>query len=796
MDSLYGFLLLVLVIVVLAKLSGIKGTLKNIESEQGNLRRMIKKLLPEEESGPTVKPWTPPPRQEIKPPAPAPATPAFPVQPPPVPAEPAKPAPATPMPTYVPYPRRPEPKPSKVGEILKKIWSWILVGEEHRREGVSAEFAIASTWLVRAGIIVLVTSIGFFLKWSIEKQLLGPTGRTAIAIAAGIGMLAAGYRLFGKKYHLMGQGLFGGGLAALYFSMYAAGPRYGLIPIPMAFLLMILITITAGLLSVRVNSLLVAILGIIGGFCTPIMLSTGKPDFMVLYTYMLILGAGVFALSQVKAWRLLNYLSFLFTWMLVLGSLFQYRDSYFNVVITLLSLLFALHAAIVIWHNIGRNGKLTVLEIIYLLVNSGIFSLVAYGLIRSTHGRPYPSILTLSLAVFFIAHVLAFLQFKRGDRNLLITMMALAGFYTTLTMPLVLERESLTMSWSLLALMFLWLSGKVQSRFLNRLSYLLYGLVFIKLAAVDLHENFPHPSAGATGTFKAYLDSMKDRLWTFGVSIASVFGAFWLERKRPRPAPDAEPLETSPRGLLPTLFYWIGLSVLLIYALFETNAFFRFYAPWRLPMMTVVFCMMGIYTLWRFFTTNDRSHLIASNILLGLAAVKLLLWDIPHWEISHYGLYGCEYSSVIVLSRLLDFGLLLVILFGVWALFIRRDNRKSLAPFYGYGGLALLFLYTTLELNAFLYVKEPSFRAGGVSVLWAVYAVCYVAGGIWKKLRGLRLAGLLLFAIATAKVFLHDLAGMPAIWRVAAFFVVGVTLLIGAFAYLKAAPGFIQKKED
>ena len=242
-----------------------------------------------------------------------------------------KEAPAAPRPKFPPVvlpsnlirsPRKSSPVVENAREVLKKIWNWVLVGD--RPEGVTFEFALASRWLLIAGIVAIVACVAYFLKWSIERELIGPQARVAISILVGAGMLVGGLRLLGRKYHLMGQGLMGGGVVTLYFSMYAAGPLYSVLPTPAVFALMILVTVTAGLLAVRTDSMLFAIIGILGGFITPVLLRTPELNLPVLYGYTLLLSIGILGMAYYKQWRLLNYIGFVCTYVLVLGSMSAY----------------------------------------------------------------------------------------------------------------------------------------------------------------------------------------------------------------------------------------------------------------------------------------------------------------------------------------------------------------------------------------------------------------------------------------------------------------------------------------
>src|SRR5207247_1006291 len=68
-------------------------------------------------------------------------------------------------------------------------------------------------------------------------------------------------------------------------------------------LLMVLITATAFTLAVRLEAMVVAILGMAGGFLTPVLLSTGEDHPVGLFTYIALLAAGLIAVALARRWH-------------------------------------------------------------------------------------------------------------------------------------------------------------------------------------------------------------------------------------------------------------------------------------------------------------------------------------------------------------------------------------------------------------------------------------------------------------------------------------------------------------
>jgi uncharacterized membrane protein len=147
--------------------------------------------------------------------------------------------------------------------------------------------------------------------------------------------------------------------------------------------------------------------------------------------------------------------------------------------------------------------------------------------------------------------------------------------------------------------------------------------------------------------------------------------------------------------------------------------------------------------------------------------------------------------------RLLDFGAIIAFLGCGYYLLAGRDHSRSAGVIFGLAALALMFVFTTLEVNTFLYHFVPGLRAGGVSILWSIFALSLILAGIWKDTRTLRYVGLALFAVVAWKVLFSDLARLEQLYRIIAFIVLGLLVLSGSFVYLKYRPTLTAKnKED
>jgi uncharacterized membrane protein len=160
------------------------------------------------------------------------------------------------------------------------------------------------------GGFALFLGIAFFVKYSFEHNLIPPTLRVAIGFIVGAGLIIGGLLLKRKENAVTAQTLCATGILVLYAVTFACRSYYhfalfGLVP---TFLLMTLITAGAFVLAVRLNAIVVAVLGIAGGFLTPILLSTGQDNPLGLFGYIAVLDIGLLAVAQRQRWNVLPIL--------------------------------------------------------------------------------------------------------------------------------------------------------------------------------------------------------------------------------------------------------------------------------------------------------------------------------------------------------------------------------------------------------------------------------------------------------------------------------------------------------
>lgn len=182
------------------------------------------------------------------------------------------------------------------------------------------------------GGLALFLGVGFFVKYSFEHNLIPPEIRVAIGFVVGLALLVGGLALKRKENAVTAQTLCATGILILYAVTFACRsfyhfPFFGVIP---TFILMTLITATAFLLAVRLDAIVVAVLGIAGGFLTPILLSTGQDNPLGLFGYIALLDIGLLMVARRKEWIALPLLGAIGTVFMQIGwvARFFLREHY------------------------------------------------------------------------------------------------------------------------------------------------------------------------------------------------------------------------------------------------------------------------------------------------------------------------------------------------------------------------------------------------------------------------------------------------------------------------------------
>ena len=181
--------------------------------------------------------------------------------------------------------------------------------------GLLERFVVSGNWLVRSGIIVLFAGVGFLLKFAAEHSLLPLELRLAGVGIAGFALVILGLRLAASR-RAYALALQGGGVGLVYLDLYAAFALYGLLSAPVALSMMLLAVLVAGCLAHRQDAQVLAVMGAIGGFAAPVLVSTGAGSHVLLFAYYALLNLGVLGLALLNTWRWLNLSGFVATFVL------------------------------------------------------------------------------------------------------------------------------------------------------------------------------------------------------------------------------------------------------------------------------------------------------------------------------------------------------------------------------------------------------------------------------------------------------------------------------------------------
>lgn len=367
---------------------------------------------------------------------------------------------------------------------------------KHGDDG-SLERRIGSQWFNRIGILAILIAAAWFLKLAIDNHWIGPLGRVLTGLVAGAGLIAWSEWFRSHRYKAFSYSLKAIGSGILYLSLWAAFSLYHLIGSPVAFAAMIVVTAFNAFLAWSQDAELLALYAIVGGFSTPLLVSTGENHEIALFSYLLLLDLAVLLLVALKPWsRLLcaalaGTVFFFVTWSFEFYTSDQFGTTAFF--LGCFFLVFALAPQLVRLRS-GEEAALSAWDQLAVtvapLVNAGLGFLGFYVLLENANNSAAEPWVAVAFAAFYLGLLRLNARGVLRARTATLTGLHLtvAVVFLTIAIPLKAHGRWLTIGWLAEGGVLMWQAARTGARLLRVLAALslllgLCALVLVNPAA-------------------------------------------------------------------------------------------------------------------------------------------------------------------------------------------------------------------------------------------------------------------------------------------------------------------------
>lgn len=354
--------------------------------------------------------------------------------------------------------------------------------------GLAKRFFTTGNVVQKCGVLVLFCGIGFLINYASQRQLLSFELRLAGAAALGLALLLVGWRLRRARaaYALVLQGA---GVGVLYLVVFGAAKFSLVLPLPVAFALMVALVAFSCLLALLQDARFLALFGSIGGFLAPVLVSTGAGDHVALFSYYLLLNLGIFAIAWKKSWRELNLVGFLFTFAIAtLWGTVAYQPRHFATTEPFLVAFFLFYLLIAVLFALRQPVNLRGLVDGPLVFGLPLwFSALQYALVAEMEMGLAFSALALGLLYLLLAALL-WRRFQGALRLLCEAFLALGVVFASLAVPLALDGQWSAAIWAMEGAGLVWVGAR-QGRLLPRL----FGILLQLAAALIFVDDVLYP---------------------------------------------------------------------------------------------------------------------------------------------------------------------------------------------------------------------------------------------------------------------------------------------------------------